>query len=250
MRNRPVALAAGLFSDTAFKNLREVVFMTTKQSSRIKSLAVMSMLTALAVAADFFLRIPNIGGFLTYEPKDVILTIGAFIFNPIAGVLMSLVVCLIEMVTVSSTGFIGFLMNFLASAMFVGVSSVIYYRKKTMLRAIIGLVSGSLAMVAVMLLWNYIMTPIYMGVPREIVVNMMPTLLLPFNAIKAGLNAALVLLLYKGVVTALRKSSLVPVRASNDSDNNRKANTMITLIVSALAVATLILVLLIFAKII
>lgn len=221
--------------------------MTTKQNDKVKTLVILAMLTALAVAADIFLRI-NVG-FLTYEPKDVIITIGAFIYNPIAGLIMSLVVCLIEMVTVSSTGIIGFLMSFLSSAMFVGVASVIYYRKKTMLRAIIGLAAGVLAMTAVMLLWNYIITPIYMGVPREAVVQMIPTLLLPFNLIKAGLNAALVLLLYKGVVTALRKSKLVPMRDSNDSENKR-LNTVITVVVSALAVATLLLVLLIFAKII
>lgn len=213
-----------------------------------KSLAIMAMLTALAVAADFFLRIPNIGGFLTYEPKDVIITIGAFIFNPVAGLIMSLVVCLLEMVTISNTGFIGFLMNFLASAMFVGVSSVIYYRKKTILRAIIGLLAGSLAMIGVMLLWNYIMTPIYMHVPREMVVDLMLPLLLPFNAIKAGLNTALVMFLYKPVVTALRKSKMIPTRESNDNENKRM-NTVIMVIVSAVAVATMVLVLLIFAKI-
>lgn len=226
--------------------------MTAKSNStnKIKTLAIMAMLTALAVAADMFLRIPGIGGFLTYEPKDVILTIGAFIYNPVAGLVMSLVVCLVEMVTVSSTGFIGLLMNFLASAMFVGVASVIYYRKKTIVRAIIGLAAGSAAMIAVMLLWNYIMTPIYMGVPREAVVSMIPTLLLPFNAIKAALNASLVLLLYKPVVTALRKSKLIPTRESNDSPNKKKTNTAIIVIASAVAVATLLLVLLIFAKII
>ncbi len=223
--------------------------MTTKQNSGIKMLAIMAMLTALAVAADFFLRIPNIGGFLTYEPKDVIITIGAFIYNPIAGLAMALVVCLIEMVTVSSTGFIGFLMNFLASAMFVGVASVIYYRKKTILRAVLGLVAGSVSMIAIMLLWNYIMTPIYMGVPRQMVVDMIPTLLLPFNAIKAGLNAALVMLIYKGVVTALRKSKLIPARESYNSENKRM-NTIITVVISLFAVATLFIVLLIFAKVI
>lgn len=221
--------------------------MTAKKNSSIKSLAIMAMLTALAVAADFFLRIPV--GFLTYEPKDVIITIGAFIFNPIAGLIMSLVVCLIEMVTISSTGFIGFLMNFLASAMFVGVASVIYYRKKTILRAVLGLIAGSLSMIAIMLLWNYIMTPIYMGVPRQVVVDMIPTLLLPFNAIKAGLNAALVMLTYKGVVTALRKSKLIPARESYDSDN-KLMNTVITVVISLFAVGTLLIVLLIFAKVI
>ena len=132
--------------------------------------------------------------------------------------------------------------------MFVGVSSVIYYRKKTMLRAVVGLLSGAVAMIGVMLLWNYIMTPIYMGVPRDVVVGMLPTVLLPFNAIKSGLNAALVMLLYKPVVTALRKSKLIPERESHDG-GNKLANTVIVAVISALAVATMVLVLLIFAKI-
>ena len=85
----------------------------------------MAMLAALAIAADMFLRIPGIGGFLTYEPKDAVLTIGGFIFGPVAGILMSLAVCVIEMVTVSTTGLIGLLMNFLSSAVFIGVSTFI-----------------------------------------------------------------------------------------------------------------------------
>ena len=52
----------------------------TNSYSKGKMIAAMAMLTALAVVADIFLRLPNIAGFLTYEPKDVILTIGAFIF--------------------------------------------------------------------------------------------------------------------------------------------------------------------------
>lgn len=208
----------------------------------------MALLTALAVAADLFLRIPGIGGFLTYEPKDVIITIGAFIFGPIAGILMSLAVSFVEMITVSSTGPIGLLMNFLSSATFVGVASVIYYRKKTMPRAIIGLCAAVLSMTAIMLLWNYIVTPMYMGVPRQAVLEMIVPLLLPFNLLKASLNAALVLLLYKGVVTALRKSKLVPERES--SSGNKRLNTVLVVVISAVAVITLLLVLLIFAKII
>ena len=221
----------------------------TKNNDRLKSLLAMAMLTALAVAPDVFLRIPGIGGFLTYEPKDVILTIGAFIFGPIAGLIMSLVVCLIEMVTVSTTGFIGLLMNFLASGVFVGVSSVIYWRKKTMSRAILGLTLGSLSMLVIMLLWNYIMTPIFMGVPREAVLQMFLPLLIPFNLLKAALNSALTLLLYKGVVTALRKSKLIPVRESND-DENKKSNTVLIVCISAVLVVTFVLVMLIFAGVI
>ncbi len=221
----------------------------TKNTSKVKTICALAMLTALAIAADMFLRLPNIAGFLTYEPKDVILTIGAFIFGPLYALAMALVTCTVEMLTISTTGPIGLLMNFLSSAVFIGVSSVIYHRKKTMSRAIIGLVAGSLSMIAIMLLWNYIMTPIYMGVPREAVLELFLPVLIPFNAIKAGLNSALVLLLYKGAVTALRKSSLVPARESNDNANKR-VNTVILVVISALLVATMLLVLLIFAKII
>ena len=171
-----------------------------------------------------------------YQPSSMILLI------------MSLVVCLVEMITVSSTGPIGLLMNFLSSAVFVGVASVIYYRKKTMSRAVAGLIAAVLSMTAVMLLWNYIVTPMYMGVPREQVVGMLLPLLLPFNLIKAALNAALVLLLYKGAATALRKSGLVPKRDSYQSDNKR-LNTVLVVVISAVAAVTLLLVLLIFAKI-
>lgn len=220
----------------------------TKSNERIKTICAMAMLTAIAVVCDIFLRMP-VGDFLTYEPKDVILVIGAFIFGPIAGIIMSLVVCLIEMVTISHTGIIGLIMNFLASAVFVGVSSVIYHRNKKMSRAIIGLIAGSLSMIVIMLLWNYIMTPIYTGMPRQAVLDLFLPLLIPFNALKAGLNAALALFLYKGVVTALRKTGLVSSRESFNNENKRK-NTILLIIISALIVVTLLLVMLIFAKII
>ena len=223
--------------------------MAKTSSERIKSLCSMAMLTAIAIVADILIRIPNIGGFLTYEPKDVVLTIGGFIFGPVAGILMALVVCLIEMVTISTTGIIGFVMNFLASGVFIGDASVIYFKKKNLSRAIIGLVASTLSLIVVMLLWNYIMTPIFFGMPREAVLGMFLPLLIPFNAIKGALNSALTLLLYKGVVTALRKSGLVPKRESADNENF-KTNTIILIIVSAFIVATLILVLLIFAGII
>lgn len=218
----------------------------TNKNRALTAVVSMAMLTAIAVAADLLLRLPGIGGFLTYEPKDVILVIGAFIFGPVAGVVMSLVVCLVEMVTVSSTGFIGLLMNFIASASFVGVSALIYCRKKTMRRAFIGLAAGSLVMTAVMLLWNYIITPIYMNVDRQVVVGMILPLLLPFNLLKAALDSALALLLYKAVVTALRKAKLVPVR-DDATKGSKKKLTAAVVVISAAAAATLLVLLLVFA---
>jgi len=75
---------------------------------------------------------------------------------------------------------------------------------------VIALVSGVLAMTAVMLLWNYLITPIYQKVPREVVIEMLPTVFLPFNLVKGGLNMGAILLVYKPVVTAMRKAGLIP----------------------------------------
>ena len=223
--------------------------MSTKTNERVRALVCMAMLSALAIAADIFLRIPNIGGFLTYEPKDVVLTVGGFIFGPIAGLVMSLIVCFVEMITISDSGLIGFLMNFLASGVFIGVSTAIYSRKKSLSRAIVGLIAGSFSMLAIMLLWNYIITPLYTGLPREAVLGLFLPLLIPFNLLKAALNSALILFLYKAVVTALRKSKLIPTRESNDSEN-KKSNTVLIVCVSALLAVTFVLVMLIFAGII
>ena len=223
--------------------------MSETKKTDLNRLLSMGILAALAVAADMLLRIPGIGGFLTYEPKDVILTIGGFIFGPLAGVLTSLLVCAIEAVTVSTTGIIGLLMNFLSSAFFVGVSAAIYQRKKTLSRAITGLIAGSFCMLAIMLLWNYIITPVYMGIPRAEVLKLFVPLLIPFNLLKAALNAALTLFLYKAVVTALRKTKLIPTRESSDGANKR-ANTVLIVCISAVLAVTLVLVMLIFAGII
>ena len=61
-----------------------------------------------------------------------------------------------------------------------------------------------------MLLWNYLITPIYMVMDRSVVAAMLVPVFLPFNLVKGGLNMALILLLYKPVVTALRRAKLVP----------------------------------------
>ncbi len=84
--------------------------------------------------------------------------------------------------------------------------------------AVVGLTVGVVTLTVVMLLWNYLITPIYMHMDRSVVAAMLPTVFLPFNLVKGGLNMALTLILYKPVVTALRKARLVPEReAASDS---------------------------------
>ena len=64
-------------------------------------------------------------------------------------------------------------------------------------------------MITVMLLWNYLVAPVYMGYPREEVVKLLLPAFLPFNLIKSSLNALLTMLLYQPVVHILRRKHLL-----------------------------------------
>lgn len=177
--------------------------------SNTKKLTTLAMLAALAYLIMVVGRIPMVL-FLSYDPKDVIIAIGGFLFGPLEAFAISFVVSLIEMFTVSDTGIIGAVMNLVSTCSFACMAAIIYKKNHTLKGAIIGLLCGVVAMVVVMLLWNYLLTPIYMGYPREAVAAMLPTTFLPFNLIKGGLNAAITMLLYKPVVTTLRKAGLAP----------------------------------------
>ena len=179
-----------------------------KKSLDTKKLVLLAMFAAIAYISVALIRIPVVL-FLSYEPKDVIIAVGSFLFGPLYGLVISLVVSLVEMVTISSTGPIGALMNFLSSSCFACVAGVIYKRHHTQKGALAGLLGGSVVMIAVMLLWNWLITPLYMDVPRQAIEQMLLPTFLPFNALKAGLNTAITLFLYKPLVIALRKAHLL-----------------------------------------
>lgn len=177
----------------------------------VKKLVLTAMLAAIAYVIVLLPHIPVVL-FLKYEPKDVIITIGAFLLGPWAGAACSLIVSLLEM-TISETGITGALMNFLSTCCFACTAAVIYKRKHTLHGAIAGLAAGSVVTVIAMLLWNWLITPLYMGVPREQVQALLIPAFLPFNALKVGLNTALTLALYKPLVGALRRTGLVDSQA-------------------------------------
>lgn len=181
--------------------------------SSVKKMVLLAMLAAISYLLVSLVRIPVVL-FLKYEPKDVVITIGGFLFGPMASFAVSLVVSLLEMVTVSDTGPIGCVMNLLSTCSFACAAAFVYKRKHTLNGAIAGLAAGSVLMVAAMLLWNWLITPWYMGVDRATVEGMLLPAFLPFNLLKAGLNSALTLSLYKPLVTALRKIRLIEDTAS------------------------------------
>ena len=156
--------------------------------------------------------------------------------------IVSIIVSLIEMVTISSTGPIGLLMNVLSTCAFVVPAALFYRARRKFSNAVIGLVLGIVCMAIVMILWNWLITPLYMGVPRETVVSMLLPVFLPFNLIKGAINAAVTLLIYNPIVTALRKANLVP--QSSNKGPKKKGLTLGVTLVSIFVIISLVLVVL------
>ena len=208
----------------------------------VKKLTVLAMLSALAYVMVALIRIPLLVPFLKYEPKDVILAIGGFLYGPVAALSSCVVVAFIEMITISDTGWVGFAMNILSSAAFACTAALIYRRNRTIKGAVIGLCSGVVLMVAVMLAWNYVLTPLYMETTRAEVATMLIPLFLPFNLIKGGLNAALTFLLYRPLVQGLRRARLLPESKNTQQKSNRFILYAVALLlITACIVAALIL---------
>ena len=196
-----------------------------KNRFNTKTLVTLGMFCAIAYVLMYISRfLPAIAaGFLKYDPKDIIIVICGFIFGPLPAVLVSTVVAVVEMITISTTGWIGMIMNILASASFACTASAIYKRKHTLSGAVIGLITACIVTTSLMLLWNYIMTPIYQGVPRAVVADMLIPVFLPFNLVKTVANASFAMMLYKPLVSSLRKAKLVNLSSGN-VDNSNNAN--------------------------
>lgn len=214
--------------------------MTQATQSNTRKLTLMAMLAAMAYVAMLITRpLPHVAGFLSYDLKDVIIVIAGFMLGTGPAMLITLAVSLIEMVTVSSTGPIGLLMNVLSTCAFVLPASVLYRRDRRLRSAALGLTLGVLLMTALMLAWNYIITPLYMNVPRSVVAGMLIPTFLPFNLVKGGLNAGITMLVYKPLAGALRRAGLLA--PSKSTGGKRQFNLAATL-VSAFVVATCVIV--------
>jgi riboflavin transporter FmnP len=166
------------------------------------------MLAAVAYVVTYLLRIP-IWSFLKYDPKDIVIVIAGFIYGPLSACLISAVVSLVEMITVSDTGPIGLVMNILSTCAFACTAAWINDRNRTKAGAVTGLAVGVAVMAAAMLLWNWLITPLYMEMERSVVAGCCCPSSCPSTA-EGGLNMAFTLLLYKPVITALRRANLLP----------------------------------------
>lgn len=170
--------------------------------------AIMAMLTAISIVSLYVIKFPLIPAapFLEYDAADVPVLIGSMLLGPLSGIVVLLAVCIIQAITVSaSSGWIGFLMHFIASSVLVLTASCIYKKKKTTAGLVAGLVIGSIAMTIVMIPLNLVFTGIFMGAGTQAVIGMLIPAIIPFNLLKAGINSAVTFAVFLPISKVLKK---------------------------------------------
>lgn len=165
-----------------------------------RALTVMAALTALSVVLVSIIHFPLFptAAFLEYDPANIPILISAFAYGPAAAFVITILTGGIQALTVSaSSGIYGFIMHVISTTVLCLPAGIIYKHKRTRKSAIFALLTGIVLMACVMLVANHFITPYFMGVPTEAVDAMLLPVILPFNLIKACVNAFVTLLIYK-----------------------------------------------------
>ena len=172
------------------------------KNERLKRLVVLAMLAAISVVLVWAVHVPLIPvvSFLEYDPADVPILIATMAYGPVAGVVLTVVVSVIQGLTASAgSGVYGIIMHIIATSTLVLVAGTVYRLRHTRGGAVLGLVLGTLAMGLVMMPANHFITPAFTGWPVAQVDALLIPGILPFNLLKAGLNSGVTFVVYKTV---------------------------------------------------
>lgn len=191
-----------------------------KQKSLADRLAKLGMLTALSIILVYVIHFPIFpaASFLEYDMADVPILIGTFLYGPWWGLALTAVVSVLQWLLVSPQSlWVGAVMHFCATGSYVIAAGLIYRKMRSLKGALIGMAIGSVLQTAMMVPMNLIFTVHFFGVPKETVLALLPTAIIPFNAIKTVANSVLTFLLYKRVEKLLTKQLIkAPVKPASE----------------------------------
>lgn len=126
--------------------------------------------------------------FLLYSPGDLPIIVAAIMVGPFAGASAAFVNATLFAVLTGQGGPWGAFMHFVASG---GMALVIGWLWKKSRKLHFSMLAGIVTRVALMVPLNLLVTPIYTGAPRAVVIGMLIPVIIPFNLIHAGLNTIL-----------------------------------------------------------
>ena len=195
--------------------------MRSKNVERLVKLGVWAALSVVLVILVHFPIFPAIP-FIEYDPGDIPILMAAFAFGPWWGLLLTVVVSVIQGVTVSaSSGVIGILMHVLSTGTGAVAAGLVYQRNKSRRSALGGLILYTLTVLIVMPILNYFISPVFLSgsygmsyaAAQQQIMGLM-WWILAFNLIKPLVNAVLTFLLYKPISRFVLKEPVVEAAAA------------------------------------
>lgn len=196
-----------------------------QKKNLIRGLAVSAVMGALGFVL-MLLEFPLpfiIPAFIKLDFSEISAIITAFAFGPQYGVLVCLIKNLLHLPFTSSAG-VGELSNFLLGAVFTGTAGLVYSLHKSRKNALIGAVTGSLAMAVISVATNYfVVYPAYVvlyNMPLDAIISMYKAILpsadtlikdllifnLPFTFLKGIIDSAVCFAVYKRISPVLKLS--------------------------------------------
>lgn len=190
--------------------------------SNIAKMAIVGVLSAIAYLLMFMeFSVPLMPVFIKMDLSDFPALIGSLAVGPAGGIIIALIKNLLHL-TVTSTGGVGELSNFILNAVFILPAGLLYKKKKLKKSACGGAVLGAILMALVSVVSNYfVVYPVYY--------NFMPadTILAAYQAIFPGVKSILqslivfnmpftfVKAMISVVITFLVYNHLVPILTMN-----------------------------------
>lgn len=181
----------------------------------VRSMTVTAMLSAIAFVLMFLdTAVPIMPSFIKLDVSELPALMASFALGPVYGVIVCLIKNLIHL-TITQTGGVGELSNFILGAAFVLPAGLIYHHKKTKTNAILGAVVGAIIMAAISFPSNlYIVYPVYYNfMPKEVIVEAYQAVApfakvdsiekcllmfnVPFTFIKGMISAIITVLIYQ-----------------------------------------------------
>ncbi len=163
---------------------------------RSHRIVIVGMLAAIAFLMMATFQIPLLPNahYLTYDPSDAAGLLAGVLYGPGVGVLVVLVKDVLYLLF-RAKGPFGPLADGVAATTFVAVTAWVFRRSTgpfvpRLLRAAL---AGTAARVLVMIPANFVILALQFGMPPEKVARMLLPVIIPFNALKAAINAGVAL---------------------------------------------------------
>lgn len=199
------------------------MYTLTKENFNTRNMVKISVLGVISMILMFFdLSVWFAPPFLKLDISDMPSLIGAFAMGPMAGVVVQLLKNILHiLIEGSSTGGVGEISNFFVGSVLAYTAGFVYYKKKTLKKAVLGLAIGVILMSFFASLSNYfVIFPLYSKIlPLDQIIAMASNLnkyvvdyktliiyaVIPFNLLKGTVVSVITLLIYKRVSPILHR---------------------------------------------